>query len=117
MGVWYVRDCAGIFCSSFAIMLTLFGTYAMIFGSILPSYSNEITLGSLFHCTLFSFLSFMALWSHWKCMTTDPGLFAKKTKQNKTKQNKTKQNKTKQNKTKQNKTKHKTKQSYVCLQV
>eukprot|EP00804_Cyclotella_cryptica_P013834 CCRYP_018171-RA/>CCRYP_018171-RA protein AED:0.08 eAED:0.08 QI:62/1/1/1/0.33/0.5/4/849/588 len=77
---WLNVDCCGLVCAGLTYALHGFGCYA--FGWILvPSGwtlvdedgNRELSMGGVLHRTLFLLIAFLAVSSHFKAMTTDPG--------------------------------------------
>jgi len=77
---WLNLDCCGLVCASLTYMLHAYGVYS--FGWILlpPWFSvmdedgyRELTFGCIFHRTLFITIAALAVFAHFKAMTTDPG--------------------------------------------
>jgi len=77
---WLNLDCCGLVCASLTYMLHVYGVYS--FGWILlpPWFSvmdedgyRELTFGCIFHRTLFITIASLAVFAHFKAMTTDPG--------------------------------------------
>eukprot|EP00985_Skeletonema_marinoi_P018164 scaffold10072_cov112-Skeletonema_marinoi.AAC.5 len=77
---WLNLDCCGLICASMTYMLHAYGVYS--FGWILlpPWFSvmdedgyRELTFGCNFHRTLFITIAALAVFAHFKAMTTDPG--------------------------------------------
>ena len=77
---WLNLDCCGLFCAFLTYSLHVYGCYALCWLLIPPwmSNSNEegirtISLVGKFHMTAFCIIAIMAVFSHFKAMTTDPG--------------------------------------------
>lgn len=77
---WLNLDCCGLICASLTYMLHMYGIYA--FGWILlpPWFSimdedgyRTLSFGCTFHRTLFILIASLAVFAHFKAMTTDPG--------------------------------------------
>ena len=77
---WLNLDCCGLICATLTYMLHMYGVYA--FGWILlpPWFSvmdedgyRTLTFGCTFHRTLFILIASLAVFAHFKAMTTDPG--------------------------------------------
>ena len=64
-------DCCGIFTAIIAYVIIL-GSYYVLVGITLPWVGD---IRGLFVLCMVSFFAFMALWTHFVCMTTDPGVF------------------------------------------
>lgn len=77
---WLNMDCCGLICAMFTYGLLLYGVYAVCFVLVPPWMSyrglDNVRFMSMFghiHRTLFCLLTGMAMASHFKAMTTDPG--------------------------------------------
>lgn len=77
---WLNLDCCGLVCAFFTYFLHVFGVYAVCFVLIPPwmSYADENGVRSLsffgqLNRALFIAIAIMAVISHFKAMTTDPG--------------------------------------------
>ena len=78
---WLNLDCCGLFCAFLTYTLHIYGCYAVCCLLIPPWMSvtieeenvRHITLMGKFHMTAFTIVAVMAVYSHWKAMTTDPG--------------------------------------------
>jgi len=77
---WLNLDCCGLICAGLTYMLHMFGVYS--FGWILlpPWFSvmdedgyRELTIGCHIHRILFITIASLAVFAHYKAMTTDPG--------------------------------------------
>jgi len=66
---WFVNDVAGIVCSTFTYLLVLYSQFVIISVVLLPDpiVSETIQVG------IFWTFSLLALWSHIRAMTTNPG--------------------------------------------
>lgn len=77
---WLNLDCCGLFCAFLTYGLHVYGCFAVCVLLIPPWMSsmdeNEVRHVSLlgkFHMVAFTAVAIMAIFSHWKAMTTDPG--------------------------------------------
>jgi ribosomal protein L40E len=78
---WLNVDCCGLFCAVITYMLHLYGVYATCLILIPPWMStisdNEgirtISFMGQFHRTAFTLIALLAIYAHFKAMTTDPG--------------------------------------------
>lgn len=77
---WLNVDCCGLFCAGFTYCLHLYGCYAVCFVLLPPWMSSEdeegerkLTIWGIFHSISFCIVAFLAILSHFKAMTTDPG--------------------------------------------
>lgn len=78
---WLNLDCCGLFCAVFTYGLHLYAVYAVALILLPPwmSYKDEttgerhMTLAGVLHRTLFTAIAAIAIISHFKAMTTDPG--------------------------------------------
>lgn len=77
---WLNVDCCGLFCAGITYMLHLYSVYAVCV-ILLPPWMSTIdemgmrslTWGGHFHRLAFTGIAAMAILSHFKAMTTDPG--------------------------------------------
>ena len=74
--LWFVKDICGIICVIITWMLVLWAEFVVSFVILLPSITSEPIYG-LFNLIIFNCLAFLALASHFKSMTTDPGAVPK----------------------------------------
>jgi len=74
--LWIVKDFAGMFCAMFTVLLILFADVAVCVMNIFPWYDYAITPQSLFFTVTYNAFLFMALWSHFTAMTSDPGFLS-----------------------------------------
>jgi len=77
---WLNLDCCGLFCALFTYFLHVYGVYAVCWVLLPPwmSYKDEagtrhLSLAGVFHSLCFVFVAVMAVVSHFRGMTTDPG--------------------------------------------
>jgi len=77
---WLNLDCCGLFCAFFTYCLHMYGCYAVCFILIPPWMSyvaadgiRSLTAMGHFHRFAFCSVAAMAIASHFKAMTTDPG--------------------------------------------
>lgn len=94
---WLNMDCCGLFCAGFTYWLHLYGCYAVCYVLLPPWMSTieldnnnnnnnnmnsisssgdenrKLTFWGMFHSILFCTIAFLAILSHFKAMTTDPG--------------------------------------------
>lgn len=70
--LWLVKDVCGMVCVGITWGLILYAEFVVCFVMMLPSMETSPGYG-IINLILFNFLSFMALSSHFKSMTTDPG--------------------------------------------
>ena len=68
--LWFIRDGCGIVCAVITWMLVVFAEFVV--SLVLLDFSEQ-PLYSLFNWMIFTFLATLALSSHFKSMTTDPG--------------------------------------------
>lgn len=72
--MWLVlNDCCGMFCAAFTYFTVVFVYIGFIRIGIWEGLV-EGNLISLLHYLVFQYNCFMIFWSHFKCMTTQPGL-------------------------------------------
>ena len=74
--MWFVLEECGIACS----IITYFIVVFVYFGFIRVGIWEEALNGewtALLHFVIFQFNCFMIFFSHFKCMTTEPGLLPK----------------------------------------
>lgn len=83
---WFNLDCCGIFCALFTYFLQSYGAYAVCFIIIPPwmSYktssdvdgtvSRSLSFAGMVHAIAFMSLTILAMISHFKAMTTNPGV-------------------------------------------
>ena len=67
---WFVRDGLGMTCSGLTYCLILFAEFVVIGVILLPGF--PLSAWSYVHAILFSFLAFLAAFSHLRAMTTNP---------------------------------------------
>jgi len=78
---WLNLDCCGLICALFTYGLHLYSVYAVALILLPPwmSYKDEttgerhMTVAGVLHRTLFTAIAAVAIISHFKAMTTDPG--------------------------------------------
>jgi ribosomal protein L40E len=77
---WLNVDCCGLFCAGVTYILHLYGVYAINFILLPPWMSatdetglRSLTWGGHFHRLAFTSTAVLAIYSHFKAMTTDPG--------------------------------------------
>lgn len=76
---WLNLDCCGLFCAVLTYGLHVYGCYAVCWVLIPPWMSTteddvrHLTLTGRFHMLAFVTVAAMAIFSHFKAMTTDPG--------------------------------------------
>jgi len=90
---WLNMDCCGLFCALVTYLLHFYGIYTVCWILLPPwmSYStstnattegnhnqnhhhhNVLSMWGHMHRTTFALIGFLACWSHFKAMTTDPG--------------------------------------------
>jgi len=77
---WLNVDCCGLFCAGFTYMLHLYGVYAVCLVLLPPWMSTtdedgirSLTLSGHFNRLAFTTVAVMAIYSHFRAMTTDPG--------------------------------------------
>ena len=73
MKFWLIKEDCGAVCAAFTYLIVV-GVY---FGFIRVGIWEEIQYGDikgLFHFLIFQFNVFMIFLSHFKCMTTQPGV-------------------------------------------
>ena len=77
---WLNLDCCGLFCALVTYGLHLYGVYAVCL-ILLPPWMSEtdeegirtLTWGGHFHRCAFTAVAVLAMYAHFKAMTTDPG--------------------------------------------
>mmetsp|Transcript_9984 Transcript_9984/g.14128 ORF Transcript_9984/g.14128 Transcript_9984/m.14128 type:complete len:381 (+) Transcript_9984:119-1261(+) len=77
---WLNMDCCGLFCACITYFLHLYGAYAVC-AKLVPSWMCSLrsdgichlSFWGFLHCSTFCIISFLAMASHFKAMTTDPG--------------------------------------------
>lgn len=77
---WLNTDCCGLFCAFFTYCLHIYGVYAVCLILIPPWMSKldedgvrSLTVIGHLHRLLFTVIAALAVYSHFKAMTTDPG--------------------------------------------
>lgn len=78
---WLNLDCCGLFCALMTYGLHVYGVYAVCLVLLPPwmSHTDEATkirttsLAGWLHKICFTLIAFLAVYSHFKAMTTDPG--------------------------------------------
>lgn len=77
---WLNLDCCGLFCAAITYMLHMYGVYATCVILIPPWMSTvdelgvrTITLMGHVNRLAFTTIALLAVYAHWKAMTTDPG--------------------------------------------
>lgn len=76
---WFVLDCCGIFCALLTYGLHLYGIYTVCVVLLPPwmSYTIEsvryLTVWGHIHRSMFTLVALLAMASHFRAMTTDPG--------------------------------------------
>jgi hypothetical protein len=77
---WLNVDCCGLFCAGITYCLHLYGVYSVCLVLLPPWMSTtddqgtrSLTLMGHFHRLAFTMVSVLAVMSHFKAMTTDPG--------------------------------------------
>lgn len=73
---WFIKDCCGIFCVGITWCLVFYAMFVVSAVMIIPSYSKNL-IYSIFNGTFFTTFAVLALFSHFKSMTTDPGAVPK----------------------------------------
>eukprot|EP01036_Dinobryon_divergens_P030496 gene30496-39747_t len=68
---WINYEPCGLFCGSMSYFFILYGMYTTTFCVIIPMLGRS--LHALIHILCFNVLSLLAIYSHWRAMTTDPG--------------------------------------------
>ena len=77
---WLNLDCCGLFCAAITYGLHIYGVYATCM-ILIPPWMSTVSedgvrtmspMGHL-HRTLFTLIAALAVYAHWKAMTTDPG--------------------------------------------
>lgn len=66
---WFVSDVAGIVCSTMTYILVLYSQFVIVTVVLLP----DPIISTVIQVSVFSILSFLALLSHLRAMTTNPG--------------------------------------------
>jgi hypothetical protein len=78
--IWLNLDCCGLFCAAITYGLHLYGVYATCL-VLIPPWMSTVSedgvrtispMGHL-HRTLFTLIALLAVFAHFKAMTTDPG--------------------------------------------
>jgi len=70
----FIKDFAGILCSSLGALALLFGDYVVCIEMLLPWSSYTPTAGVIINIIFFNILVGLTYWSHYKAITSDPGL-------------------------------------------
>jgi hypothetical protein len=77
---WLNVDCCGLLCAGLTYSLHAYGVYAVCCVLLPPWMSNtdesgvrSMSIMGHFHRLAFSFVAVMAVYAHFKAMTTDPG--------------------------------------------
>lgn len=72
--IWLVKDCCGLVCAAMTWGLVLFAEYAFLVLFFIPGqFSLSLFLDTIF----FNGFAFLALFSHFRAMTSDPGICPK----------------------------------------
>lgn len=74
--LWFVQDICGIICVVITWCLVLYAEFVVCLVILLPNLLNQPFYG-FFNLVIFNCLAFLALASHFKSMTTDPGAVPK----------------------------------------
>ena len=74
--LWFVHDICGMICVVITWMLVLYAEFVVCIVILFPNITNEPFYG-LVNLAVFNSLAFLALASHFKSMTTDPGCVPK----------------------------------------
>ncbi|VEU41208.1 unnamed protein product [Pseudo-nitzschia multistriata] len=77
---WLNLDCCGLFCASFTYMLHAYGVYATCL-ILIPPWMSTVdedgvrTISAIGHLNrvAFTLVALLAVWAHFKAMTTNPG--------------------------------------------
>lgn len=70
--LWFIKDSCGIFCAGITWALILYAQFVVCSVLIAPNLTKNV-LYSTINGILFNCLAFLAITSHFKSMTTDPG--------------------------------------------
>ena len=74
--LWFVQDVCGIICAIITWCLVLYAEFVVCWVILFPAFTRE-PIYSFFNFILFNCLAILALTSHFKSMTTDPGAVPK----------------------------------------
>ena len=69
---WFIKDCCGIACAVITWGLVFYAEFVVTFVMLYPILDGNLLYGG-FNMILFNTLAMLALMSHFKSMTTDPG--------------------------------------------
>ena len=69
---WVNTDCCGLFCGCMTYFLLGYGSFAACIKLVTPWLGAWSIMGVL-NIVVFNALAFLACYSHYKCMTTNPG--------------------------------------------
>ena len=72
---WFNWDVAGVICAGLTLFLIAFADYVVCIETILPWNSYELTVWSVLNIFFFNCFVALAIVSHYKAVTTDPGSF------------------------------------------
>ena len=75
--IWLNLEICGLICGSLTWVLLLFGSYATSYHVIIPWMGYASNTGK-FHLILFNLCTVIAIFSHYRTMTTDPGAVPRK---------------------------------------
>lgn len=70
---WMNLDAGGIFCSSMCYVLILYSMFATYYAILVPLLGGLTTIAGFINCFLYNSLCIIAIYCHYKTMTTDPG--------------------------------------------
>ena len=71
--IWIITECAGVICAS----LTYIIVFTVTIGMIRVGIWEDLIKGeprAIIHLVVFQYHCIMIYWSHFKCMTTEPGV-------------------------------------------
>lgn len=74
--LWFIKDGCGVFCAGITWGLVFYAQFVVCAVLIIPNVSKSAVYSTL-NGLLFNALAFLALASHFKSMTTDPGAVPK----------------------------------------
>ena len=76
--MWLILEECGVFCALFTYFIVVFVYWAFIRVGIWEDVKNG-EISAFLHFAVFQYHCFMIFMSHFKCMTTEPGVLPKDT--------------------------------------
>ena len=78
MRFWFImNDCMGVFCALITYVIVLFVQLGFIRIGVWEGLMEQKNWAYI-NLSIFLFVCFLIFWSHFKCMTTEPGVIPKR---------------------------------------